>query len=241
MKQILIVLFTLTSLRLFGNHSFAGTPLTYRKVQIGINISPDLCFRKLCNNDSSTIINWFIDERNRLEKVKTGYSIGLNVCFNIKKFISLESGMHYSNKGYQTIKQDYTVSQPDPVIPDQSKFIYSFHYIDIPLKLNLMLGQHKIRYFTSVGLTTNFFIKEVVTNLSYFSDRTVKTKYKSDYNYQHLNLSPTFSIGIDYKIKDNMSLRIEPYFSYGLLKIIDAPITGYLYSGGLNIACYLEL
>lgn len=38
-----------------------------------------------------------------------------------------------------------------------------------------------------------------------------------------------------------MNLRIEPTFSYGLLKIIDAPVTGYLYSGGINIGYYFGI
>lgn len=44
----------------------------------------------------------FIDLRNRNETIKFGYSAGLNFCYNIKSFVSVELGVQYSNKGYQT-------------------------------------------------------------------------------------------------------------------------------------------
>jgi hypothetical protein len=34
---------------------------------------------------------------------------------------------------------------------------------------------------------------------------------------------------------------MEPTFRYGLLKIIDQPVTAYLWSAGLNITCYYAL
>jgi hypothetical protein len=49
------------------------------------------------------------------------------------------------------------------------------------------------------------------------------------------------SAGVDYRINEKMNLRIEPTFRYGVLKIIDMPVTGYLYSGGINVAYYYGL
>jgi hypothetical protein len=49
------------------------------------------------------------------------------------------------------------------------------------------------------------------------------------------------SVGIDYRINEKMNLRIEPTFRYGVLKIIDTPVTGYLYSGGINVVYYYGL
>jgi hypothetical protein len=38
-----------------------------------------------------------------------------------------------------------------------------------------------------------------------------------------------------------MNVRIEPTIKYGVLKIIDTPITAFLYSGGLNMSYYCNL
>ncbi len=49
------------------------------------------------------------------------------------------------------------------------------------------------------------------------------------------------SVGVEYKINERMNLRVEPTFRYGLLTVIDFPVAGYLYSGGLNIGYYVGL
>ncbi|MFN8323469.1 MAG: outer membrane beta-barrel protein [Chitinophagales bacterium] len=170
-----------------------------------------------------------------------GYTAGLNVCFNIKKIVGLETGIQYSNKGYQTKKQDLVFGQPGSNLPIQSKFVYDFHCIDIPVKVNFTIGKKKVRFFTSVGLTTNIFIKEMLTSFWYYSNRTDKKTSPAGYDYKKVNISLTISVGIDYKINDRMNLRVEPTFRYGVLKIIDTPVTGYLYSGGLNISYYFGL
>jgi hypothetical protein len=49
------------------------------------------------------------------------------------------------------------------------------------------------------------------------------------------------SAGAEYKIKNKMYVRIEPTFRYGVLKIIDAPVTAYLWNAGLNMGFYYRL
>jgi len=72
------------------------------------------------------------------------------------------------------------------------------------------------------------------------TDRKTRLTSESD-SYNKLNFSPTMSVGIDYRINEKMNLRIEPTFRYGVLKIIDTPVTGYLYSGGINVVYYYGL
>ena len=242
-KSLLFGLLLLTvGVATYAQDKAKETPAAdFRRVQIGINVSPDVCFRTLKNNDGSASSNLVIDQRNKNETVKVGYTLGLNVCFNIKKFVGLEAGIQYSNKGYQTKKQDLAFGQPNPSLPNQSKFVYDYHCIDIPVKVNFTIGKKKVRLFTSVGLTTNVFIKETQTSFWYYSNHTDKKTNTANYDYNKVNLSPMVSVGIDYKINGRMNLRVEPTFRYGVLKIINAPVTGYLYSGGLNISYYFGL
>ncbi len=242
MKNLTLFLLTLTAFSSYGQDKTKETPTAdFKRVQIGINVSPDVCFRTLKNNDGSWSSDLVVDQRNKMETVKVGYTAGLNVCFNIKKFVGLETGIQYSNKGYQTKKQDLIFGQPDPSLPKQSKFVYDFHCIDIPVKANFTIGKKKVRFFTSVGVTTNIFIKETQTSFLIYSDRTDKKTSPTNFDYNKVNISPTVSVGIDYKINGRMNLRVEPTFRYGVLKIIDTPVTGYLYSGGLNISYYFGL
>lgn len=213
----------------------------FKKVQIGINVSPDICYRTLKNNDGSSSNNLVIDQRNIRETIKVGYSAGLNVCFNIKNFVGLETGIQYSNKGYNTKKQDLVFDQPAPSFPKQSKLIYDFHYIDIPVKINFTTGKKRVHFVTSIGAITNILVKDTRTSLLYYSDRTEKKSSPNNFNFSKVNISPTVSLGIDYKINRRMNLRVEPSFRYGVLKISDTPVTEYLYTGGLNISYYFGL
>ncbi len=242
MKQLAIFLLALTTFSCFGQDKTKETSAAdFKRVQIGINFSPDVCFRTLKNNDGNASSDLVIDQRNERETVKFGYTAGLNVCFKINKFVGTETGIQYANKGYQTKMQDLISELPDPRVPKQSKFIYDFHCIDIPVKVNFTIGKKKVRFFTSVGVTTNIFIKETQKSVWVYSDRTDKKTSPTNFDYNKVNISPTVSVGIHYKINDRMNLRVEPTFRYGVLKIIDTPVTAYLYSGGLNISYYVGL
>jgi hypothetical protein len=242
MKHLTLFILILTALSSYGQDKTKETSTSdFKRFQIGINVFPGICFRTLKNNDGSSSSEIIISQRNDRETIKVGYTAGLNVCFNIKNYFGLETGIQYSNKGYQTKKQDMVSEQPDPGLPKQTKFIYDFHFIDIPVKVNFTIGKKKVRFFTSVGVTTNIFIKETQTSFLYYSDRTDNKTSPTNLDYNKVNISPTVSFGIDYKINNRMNLRVEPTFRYGVLKIIDTPVTGYLYSGGLNISYYFSL
>jgi hypothetical protein len=219
-------------------------------VQIGVNFSPDYCFRTLKNNDGSSSNDLILKSRNETEKSKFGYTTGLNVIFNFKKNIGIEAGIQFSNKGYQTKIQDLTFgSAIDPrrgfaynasgAAPIRAKFIYNDYYIDIPLKANFIFGKKKIRFITSAGLTTNIFIKETVTSvLEYDNGTNDKKTHSTTYDYNKINLSPIVSVGIDWKLNVRSNLRIEPTLRYGVLKIMNEPLTDYLWNAGLNISYF---
>ena len=246
LNKINITLFIISlviSFSSFGQDKINENPNTdFKRFQIGINISPDICFRTLKNNDGSSTSVGLMKSHNDRETTKISYTTGLNFCFNIIKSISLETGFQYSNKGFQTKMMDLTFSgPPSTTLPTKSKSIYNFHYIDIPIKMNFSFGKNKIGFFTSVGIITNILIKNDQTMVLVYSDKTEKATNPIIGNFKALNLSPIISIGVDYKINERMNLRVEPIFRYGVMKIIDAPVTEYLWNGGLNISYFYGL
>lgn len=96
-----------------------------------------------------------------------------------------------------------------------------------------------MRFITCIGATTNLLLKESQTLFLYYLNRTEKSQSSDGSSYNRFNISPMVSIGLDYRLTDKMSLRIEPTFRYGLLKIIDSPITAYLFNAGLNVGYYI--
>lgn len=55
----------------------------FRRVQIGINFSPDYCYRSLRSKEKSPGSTFVMKERNNMEIPKWGYTGGLDVCVNI--------------------------------------------------------------------------------------------------------------------------------------------------------------
>jgi opacity protein-like surface antigen len=240
MKKVIIFMLTLISLNSYGQDNTATAD--FKRVQIGVNVSTDIAYRTLQNNEGSQSMAHRIDSNNDIEIPKISYTAGANVSFNINKLLSLETGVQYSNKGYQTkmLVIPFETLVYDPNTPTiEGKMIYDYHYIDIPIKANFAIGQNKVRFFSSIGLTANILIDATQSSIIVAQNETTKYKQDTNYGYNKLNISPTISVGVDYKINNNMNLRVEPTFRYGILPIIDAPIQGYLYNGGLNVSYYV--
>lgn len=254
MKLITFLLTILITVKLYGQENpEAAATGDFKKIQIGVNFSPDYCFRTLQNNDGSASSDMDVKWRNENETGKLGYTTGINMIFNLNKNIGVGVGIQYSNKGYQIKLEDLNFgSMIDPrrgftgntsgAAITSAKFIYNDYYIDIPLKLNFSFGKKKIRFVTSVGVATNIFITETSTMVLKYSDGTKdRDTQKTSYNYNKVNVSPLVSAGIDWKFNVRNNLKIEPTVRYGVLKIIDAPVTGYLWNAGLNISYYFGL
>lgn len=227
MKKLFFITLILIASVSYGQSKSPSSENGSKGFQLGLNVSPDYCFR--------TIPSYF-------EVPKLGYTFGLNTAYQFNQLFSVETGLHYSNKGCQTTKMDLVFFVPDPANPNQAQYIYNDHFIDIPLKANFTVGSRKIKFFTSVGLTTNLFIKETQTNIYVYLDRTETTTISpSLMDIRKVNFTPTLSTGIDWSLHPNVNLRVEPNFQYSALSFTNTPLTGNLFSAGLKMSIYYRL
>lgn len=219
MRQLTFYFLTFISFASFGQGK-----VDLNKFQVGLSVSPDYSF--------TTIHNYY-------EIPKAGLTAGLNAVYHFNKSVGLETGLHYSNKGFQTKMIDLFYFEPEPTSPNQAKFIYNYDFIDIPLKANFSIGNKKTRFFTSVGVTTNVFLKERQTNIYVYGDRTEKeTINPTNNSIRKVNLSPSLSFGIDYTFNDNSHIRIEPTLRCAMFKLEDGGDPGNLISAGLNMSYF---
>jgi hypothetical protein len=177
-----------------------------------------------------------------MEIPKVGYTIGVGLSCAIKKHFSIEIGVNYSNKGYQTVYQDIFIAPsqvPDPAIPLRFKSRYNFSYVDVPLIAHFQFGKKRLSFIASTGVAANLFLFEKAITVKDFGDGNVKKdKGLSNYIYNPINISPMISLGCNLKIGKNVTLKLEPVFRYGVLQIINNPVTGHLWNVGLNIGGY---
>ena len=227
-----------------------------KRFMFGINVSPDYCYRTMKNNNNSKSSESIIDLRKKYETPLFGYSGGVNVLYLFSKQFSVEAGVQYSKKGYRMKARDLNFGdQVDPrygftyntAVGNSSGLVgfkvrYNHHYLDIPLRAIYTIGEKRMRFTSSIGITTSIPLKATQTSVIEYGDGdTQRTNNDQLYKFNRLNISPTVSVGIDYSISSKFSLRAEPTFRYGLIKISDTPVTAYLWSWGLNISCYYIL
>lgn len=229
-KAFFFLSFLVSTFLVFGQNSS-----TKSKFKFGVSFSNDIGYRLLKHNDSDLTNDFVLEERNETEIPKFCYSAGLTIAYKISERASLSSGILYSNKGYQTEKLSISSGTSDPLIPNEAQFRFNINYIDVPFLYKHQFGEGKWRFQIGGGITTNVFLNEVQQTIKYFDDEVEKDAEETASDYNRINLSPQVSFGVSYDIHERFFLYANPVFRYGILKIIDAPITAYLFTGGLNI------
>jgi len=210
---------------------------------IGLNVAPALSYRQLKVLQEHQITPYIMDSRNEHEiplitghaSIMAGYALG-------EKF-AIEGGIGYSRFGWDRPFKDllfgdqidprrgFIYSTDDTAIP--TKFRETFQYLDIPIKGMVSLGNRKLKWISSIGVSASILMR--ASHISIYADD--RKEYAHE-NFERFNLFPVISTGVAYRLNDRHEFRMEPTFRYGMLKIIDSDITGYLWSAGLNFGWY---
>jgi Outer membrane protein beta-barrel domain len=232
MKQVLLLITTLVSISLQAQK-------TIKHIRVGYNFSADHNFRTLNNVDGSSSSDFVIKSRNDDETARFGYTTGLNVCFDLSKLVALETGIQFSNKGYQRKGQHILFPTFDPTDPVKISWVYAYQYIGIPLKAKFSFGKGNLRFVSGIGFTTSLLLSSKQTSTHEYADgSTEKRRSSTTHGYNKIDISPMVSAGIDYKITKKIHLFAEPTFWYGLIKVKDAPVKENLWNAGLNVGLY---
>lgn len=254
LKTLAVVVGMLISTDTFSQGTEQQMPASNsKKLLIGVNYSSDYCYRYLKNNNDSPEVNHYIDFNNEEESPKYGYTTGIVILYNLNKHISFESGIQFSNKGYKN--NTGALRRPDEIDPMKgfvpptptsivdSKIVYNHLYLDLPVRAIFSYGKKRVRFVSSLGVTTNILLKATQKSVFKYQNGNKERKTTNQpYTYQPINISPMISFGADYQVNNKLNLRVEPSFKYGLFKIIkNKPITAYLWNAGLNISCYYQL
>lgn len=240
MKSTFVFLSILVAINLHAQEKKA-TVSSSKRFQLGISFSPDLCYRTLVNNDGSAG-ELVINSRNKNEQPKMGYTAGIIVGYTFKPGVALQTGLQLSNKGYRRKALDLVFEQPGMDNPTRAEFTYRYHYLEIPLLLNFSLGENKLHLVAGAGITTGFLLNASQrVSLEYADGRTVKNVQDASGTFKKVNISPTISLGLDYRLSALIHLRVEPTFRYGLIKMMDTPISERLWNTGLKISYLVSL
>jgi hypothetical protein len=238
-KKIIGILFVLVlcSSEIYSQDSLkASTKSTKRKFWIGLNFSPDLCYRNLVvlGDTSNTRYSY-----KKYETYKFNFSAGVSVLYYLKDNINIESGLQYSNKGYRSIWR-----YSDNYISGKFEHIYSWYYADIPLRVNICFGNKKLKYTCGAGIIGNILLASGIRYNSFYDGGTTSTHYDNGWGSGGLDKSTasfTVNAGVVWQFKDNQQIKFEPTFRYVMFDTSKRQLfKTYLWTMGLNIGYYFN-
>ena len=218
--------------------------------KLGMSVSPGIAYRSLMATAGDGSWDNYVTSRNDYEEPRFVYGGSLYCALGLSDRFSVEGGLGYALMGYQLNMGQLTYG--DMIDPNRG-FIYetndaprairySFHYAELPLRLVFHYGKGRLRWISAAGLTTSYLLKSTSTMVTVDTGgSTDRSTSESSYDYNTIGLFPTLSTGVSYALNDRMELRLEPQARYGVLRIIDAPITTHLWSAGVGFSAMWRL
>jgi opacity protein-like surface antigen len=209
-----------------------------KRFAIGINFSPDYCYRNYIQLPRITDNSQDYYIYNELPKY--GYTTGLTFDVNIGKRFMLETGILFADKG---IKMDETVY--DQIYSNGTKHIYSsaksqFHnyFLDVPIKATINILSKRFKLYVSTGAALNIVLGyKKVSEVSYPNQPSTNSTI-SNYNTSHqspFSITLLLGIGASYELTKKIVLKIEPIYRQNLISTFQLKSDGVFYSIGTNV------
>lgn len=209
-----------------------------KKFRLGLTVTPAYNFRFISGDDSFQSV---LDYRNQQDEGKFGYSAGLSLLIDVKKHFTIETGVQYTNAGQRTTL-DSLVGQ---VFNGNITQNWNLNYLEIPLKLQVNLINRKVRLYASGGISASVFLFEnTITKIDLFNGNSSKiNSNNSNFEPNPILLNALLGVGLEYHFNRILSLRLEPTFTYGLIRANsnNQNVAYHPYSIGGNIGLFFGL
>lgn len=223
---------------------------------IGLNAGAGTGYRTLSQTDHSANSEIVIRRRNEQEKPLVAFTAAVSAGYRLSRRFGLDLGLGYSQMGW-LYRWDLSDLSFGDMIDPRRGFIYRtddvaipsklvvhdiFHYAELRIGATLSLGNGHWRSVSSIGVAPSLLIAAKTRTKSEFVDgRTERKTETSGYEFERFNLFPYLSTGIAYHSGQHWEWSLQPTARYGVLRIIDTPITAYLWSVGLQVGCMYRL
>jgi len=151
---------------------------------------------------------------------KPGFDIGVIAGYKTSKKVSLESGLFFGKKYYFTDGKYFSMDKVGPSMPPEMKIISlkgSSTLFEIPVKFKYdILFKGRSAMFASAGVSSYLLTNEknkYITSLNGTTEN-VTGSYKNSSRYFAAAID--FSLGYEYRLSNDNSMRIEPYLQVPL-------------------------
>jgi hypothetical protein len=203
--------FFLSGLLLLAFHATAQQT-SPRRFSVGLQASVDYSYRRLFHEPVVT------DVFDEAHTAKPGGRLGVVVSYAFTPHWSLETGLAYANRGYQTKWRDFTFTVPEPSAPTRAKFVYNYYWLDVPLRLNHTFGSGSFRWLAVAGASANIYLRNETVSYLDFSGRIEKSKTEDPFaQFNPVAFSPELGFGAQWPVLGGrINLRAVPTARYQL-------------------------
>ena len=186
------------------------------KFSIGFSSSYLKNYRIITENKSDL----YKEYRNENESSISGFDIEVNLQYNFKAKLYLETGFGYTRKGYKI--NEYVLIDPcfSPVTCGYNSelYRYTYDYMSIPLHF-IYITSKRLNFSFTIGTSIQIPLSSNVERIlrkAYKSRENQKIDKRNSSDFDKFNISADFGLGIGYRITEKINLMILPKFNYNL-------------------------
>lgn len=210
------------------------------KLALGLNFSPGYAYRFIwLSKDASSFTHKVKEMFDDSEEGKFGYTAGLDLSWFPVKRLTIESGIWFSNKGFDLkwIELSGTAWEPDPY--DKARVRFSLGYVSVPLKVNFNIITSPVTVFVSAGVTADYLLYSKSKTVIVYTDGHQETRTGDNrQGLKDFTMSGMGSVGVEYTFLKHLRVRFEPTYMMNLIKIGSGDAGTYLWSVGGNVGFY---
>jgi hypothetical protein len=222
-KQSLLFAFLFLACAIYAADTTA-VKKPFKRLYVAASFTPMVSYRLLTDNaryEGMVNFNEMASWRNKYEKPAFGYAVGGRFGVNATPFLSVETGLDYSQLRYKSsdIYQD---------------IVRNYRLISVPFALNFMFGKGKLKALIVPGI-----------NFSFLFAHTATYRFNSNGNYitrvdkpsaSSMDVFPFLGIGIHWNVTRAFFLRLIPMAQIKARKSLSSFCDQRLWSAGVNLA-----
>lgn len=201
----------------------------------------DLGYGYLASKDSNPIGSTFLNIRNKRERSNLNSRIGFNFNQKLSENYFLKTGIRIARLGYsikvptEDLRWPSQINNPNDPGEDigDAKFYYNYLFIEVPVTIRFEGKKKRFTPYIEAGFSpmwllqySSVTVKDSVTNVSFCQP------YNADFN--NFQVAAILSFGFNYQYNETIQLFGQPTLRYHFTKLVEAPVSEFLYSAGLE-------
>lgn len=224
MKLIYTILICLSCFVIHAQDSIITGKLNTVKHELGITYAPEYNYRFL---QAESNVAWIKNIADSMETPKFGFATGLNYSYKSGDKTSLTTGLLFSDNGEKT-KNNINLQTVN--------YTNHYYFVSIPLRLDYTIYAKKIRIYSTLGISGNFFVNHKTVLFEEGKQEAVQFTNRTD--LAAWNIGGIAGLGMNAKLSENWFFKLEVLYKQSITPVNHDPVKKWLYALGPNFGLF---